>query len=816
MTLTYVYIGIYCILSLGFATIVQSLDCFDTPRYRNCNFYNGLSGDACILACMYPSLSGMEIRNMFKDWTDVSVTRLEYVFNPSDYGDWMCPPMYIGGLTHLVNLSVSGIDDAIYSTNLVDVMVANLRTLKSFHMSDNKLKANYPTFKNSPSLTDIHLINNRFVGAPPASWSTLKNLTSITISRASTTFIPPYTWGNMTGILSIDLSQNDILAVPYSWAGMTNLRRLNLSRNAIINLPDVWSNLVNLQMVDLSHNAIVNLPKDWSNLTNLQFVDASNNRIGLLPDQWSSLMKLKTLVLSSNSLSTLPSLSPALEHLDVSSNRLSAIPNDMGKRLKTIILRNNRFQNSPPMLLDMLDLERIDLSENAIGNPPSNWTDLKALRVIQLSSTNIDGLPPSWANMTYLRAIDLSNNRLSILPDFLMKHRTLDILVVRNNLLTTLPPHLNNMSVLDVSQNRVVDTLPESWSDLRNIQSLNLSHNAKLVGSIPYAWTSIRTLKVDVTMTGISLTSLITECLKTCKDHSLQFLRIEPARILSQAHLCPSLFCGGNIAFDAGFNSYILCINDGEVALRSILLIWILISVPAMVCIVLSCTLCRLKPLETDEQVPWLRRYVFMALSLALSTFDTCSDIAFIVQVWESTTIDALKRLILVIKLLPEYIVGAMALVHLTSQWKHSYVTYITILLSPVLIPMLHATLILLFVFAPWKRVSGRSGYSRVSSDKYSKFWSILVACIEDPVMSVVATYLYYNVGYSNDVGVYIPESTFVITLISSLLNFWVTFYTTFCMSEILTGNEQQLAELVTVLEQDLDSVTNVQPLNQR
>jgi hypothetical protein len=183
----YIYTRMFSIICLvTFVATVQSLDCFSTPRYRNCNFHAGLSGDACILACMYPSQTATDIQKMFQDIyiTDYSLARLEYVYQPSHYGDWMCPPMYIGGLRRLVDLSLTGIDDAIFSTNLIDVMLANLRSLRSFNMRDNTIKANYPNFKNNPSLTEIRLVNNRFVGSLPDTWSTLKNLSSLTISRA--------------------------------------------------------------------------------------------------------------------------------------------------------------------------------------------------------------------------------------------------------------------------------------------------------------------------------------------------------------------------------------------------------------------------------------------------------------------------------------------------------------------------------------------------------------------------------------------------------------------------------------------------------
>jgi hypothetical protein len=155
------------------------------------------------------------------------------------------------------------------------------------------------------------------------------------------------------------------------------------------------------------------------------------NITGTIPSTWSGLVTLRELQLSGNAINgTVPRIGGSgMSVLDVSSNRLSALPANPGSwwpRLTALVGNNNLFSGQLPANWSTWQLEKplsIQLAGNAItGNLPDGWgTAVNAsaagrllrdqLQMLDLSNNNLTGnIPASWSNMTGLDCWSLAGN----------------------------------------------------------------------------------------------------------------------------------------------------------------------------------------------------------------------------------------------------------------------------------------------------------------------------------------------------------------------------------------------------------------------
>lgn len=155
------------------------------------------------------------------------------------------------------------------------------------------------------------------------------------------------------------------------------------------------------------------------------------NLTGTIPSTWSGLVNLRELQLSGNNINgTVPRIGGGgMSVLDVSSNRLSALPANPGSwwpRLTAFVGNKNLFAGQLPANWSTWQLEKplgIQLAGNAItGTLPDAWaTAVNAsaagrllrdqLQMLDLSNNNLTGsIPASWANMTGLDCWSLAGN----------------------------------------------------------------------------------------------------------------------------------------------------------------------------------------------------------------------------------------------------------------------------------------------------------------------------------------------------------------------------------------------------------------------
>ncbi|KAB1274179.1 Leucine-rich repeat-containing protein 39 [Camelus dromedarius] len=126
------------------------------------------------------------------------------------------------------------------------------------------------------------------------------------------------------------LHRTGLLKIPEFIGRFQNLTVLDLSRNTISEIPRGIGLLTRLQELILSYNRIKTVPKELSNCASLEKLELAVNRdICELPQELSNLIKLTHLDLSVNRFTAVPPAvlrMPALEWLDMGSNRLQQLP----------------------------------------------------------------------------------------------------------------------------------------------------------------------------------------------------------------------------------------------------------------------------------------------------------------------------------------------------------------------------------------------------------------------------------------------------------------------------------------------------------
>ncbi|CAO2816771.1 unnamed protein product [Amaranthus hypochondriacus] len=243
------------------------------------------------------------------------------------------------------------------------------------------------------------------------------------------------------------------------------------------------------------------IPLSICDLKDLTLIDLKNNNLtGNFPTVLYNCTKLKSLDLSGNLfIGNLPNdinkLSSNLQHLDLGSNNFSGdIPISLAhlKGLITLHMDSNYFNGTFPIELGNLEnLEELVLAYNPFSSMslPKEFGNLKNLKYFWMTSCNLIGeIPQDFANLTRLEHIDLEGNDLvGEIPSglFLLENMTY-VYLYKNMLSGSLPSSIKafNLTEIDLSENKLIGTIPEKFGNLSKLQILHLQQN-NLHGSIP-------------------------------------------------------------------------------------------------------------------------------------------------------------------------------------------------------------------------------------------------------------------------------------------------------------------------------------------
>ncbi|CAL8165545.1 unnamed protein product [Prunus armeniaca] len=360
---------------------------------------------------------------------------------------------HIGNLTFLSGLNL----ELNHFHNVIPQEIGHLFRLKYPNLSNNSFSGEIPSNLSAcSSLIWLRLGFNKLIGKIPFHLGSLQKLERVQLHYNNLSGLLPSSLGNLSSVKSVSGIYN-----------LSSLAKFSLPYNQLEGID--FGGLTSLWWLVLASNSLgtgeaddLNFFNSLSRCRNLQILDLSDNQFGgVLP----------------NSISN---FSNQLVSLRVGRNQLSgSIPSGIENNfvnLTELTMEKNNFSGSIPAIIGNLwMLRRLDLSENEFsGLIPSSLANITQLYALYLQNNRLTGtIPLSFGNLSYLQELDLSQNHLNgTIPKQLMRE---------------LPSSLGScvsLEHLHLEGNFFEGTIPPSFSSLRGLQDLDLSHNY-LSGQIP-------------------------------------------------------------------------------------------------------------------------------------------------------------------------------------------------------------------------------------------------------------------------------------------------------------------------------------------
>ncbi|KAH6755124.1 hypothetical protein C2S53_017888 [Perilla frutescens var. hirtella] len=356
-------------------------------------------------------------------------------------------------------------------------------------------------------------------------WSFSPALSSLNISHNQISGVIPDL--SSTSIDMIDVSSNKFSGpVPLFPQNISSIQfSQNMFLGSISSICTVQSKYALLDFLDLSNNQLYGeIPTCWEKMSALEYLNLGDNSFwGEIPYTLGTLYNINSLHLRGNNLSgELPSTlknGTELLFIDVGGNKLTGnIPEWIGanKYLMYVILSRNKFKGSiPPEICNLTYIRVLDLSRNHLsGEIPQCFNKFISLSE-KTTATAIPGVAITYFPTLYeplkqfeyafvqwkggefeyrkilqhLRLIDLSSNRLmgSIPVSFSSMRGLVSLNLSRNLLKGTIISDIGQMEmleVLDLSRNQLSGEIPISLAQLHFLAFLDLANNS-LSGKIP-------------------------------------------------------------------------------------------------------------------------------------------------------------------------------------------------------------------------------------------------------------------------------------------------------------------------------------------
>ncbi|XP_031126813.1 receptor-like protein EIX2 [Ipomoea triloba] len=419
-------------------------------------------------------------------------------------------PDHLGNLSRLQYLDLSGSGGILRVNNhdwlsqlsclkVIDLSWVNLGSwnswLRAINMQPSLIKLNLsachlyslhipPTlpFLNFTSLQILDLSHNHFGYLIPSWLFNFSSLATLNLKNSEIQGSIPETFQTMTSLTVLDLSENNLrgelpsalpsLLKEVRFSGnslngplaknimhLKHLVVLDVARNSLNDTLTQGSlNFSDLKELDLSDNSIVlKMSQSWIPSFQLDVIALRSCELGHLFPSWLRTQKTFSFIdISRSGISDkVPDwfwdLSPAMKHMDLSSNQLRGEVPDLSRlSLSEVDLSGNNFQGPVPHFSSMMKV--FILTSNSFSGTVSPVCESlvynNSLRLLYLSSNNLSGpLPDCWVNGTELIVLNLGSNFLfGEIPQSLGNLQNLKILrLQKNNFFGELPSSLQNL-----------------------------------------------------------------------------------------------------------------------------------------------------------------------------------------------------------------------------------------------------------------------------------------------------------------------------------------------------------------------------------
>ena len=234
-----------------------------------------------------------------------------------------------------------------------------------------------PTFLGSLThLTALSISGNRFASGIPSELGQLSSLEALDLSNNGLNGEIPPSLAGLTNLVKLNLQENHVSGDIHEdlFAKMKQLEEVRLDGNLFSGLPDSLGALVSLRVLDVANNHLSTFPRQVTELTALLELDLSENDFrGRLPAQLGRLRNIESLDLSGNRFSgPFPveycNLTQLRRQLNLSFNDLTGtLPSRLGQltRIERLLLTGNRLSGTIPAELALaISMEELRLDQN--------------------------------------------------------------------------------------------------------------------------------------------------------------------------------------------------------------------------------------------------------------------------------------------------------------------------------------------------------------------------------------------------------------------------------------------------------------------
>ncbi|KAL8087885.1 hypothetical protein AgCh_037864 [Apium graveolens] len=297
---------------------------------------------------------------------------------------------------HVTHIEMNGLN----LTGELPAEFANLTHLIMIDLSHNYINGSIPRAFGQLHLTNLYLLGNRISGLIPPEIANINSLEELVLENNQLEGPLPEKLGNLSFLKRLLLSANNFSGrIPETYGNLKNLQDFRIDGSELSGkIPDFIGNWTNLKRLDLQGTGLSGpIPLTISRMKKLKKMrisDLSGTALSVL--DLKDMESIKTLILRNCLIS-------------------SAIPTNVGVKLKTIDLSFNKLTGQIPDSLEPLNLKILYLNNNLLTGKVPSWMSTSRNN-FDLSYNNFTQTPanyscqPSHLNLVSSRSSSTNNS----------------------------------------------------------------------------------------------------------------------------------------------------------------------------------------------------------------------------------------------------------------------------------------------------------------------------------------------------------------------------------------------------------------------